>query len=378
VKILHIIDSGGLYGAEIMLLNLAREQMAQGHQVVIASIGTPGERRKPIETAAADMAIPVRVFRMRPGPNLAGGRRILRYARKYGAEILHSHGYKGDILFGLMPRRIRGIPLVTTLHGWTSTDSFSLLRLYEMADRIALGNVDGVVMVSRSMALPRGLKKRLGRRLQVIDNGIEEKIPLADKEIRRDLLDFCSRKPTIGAIGRLSPEKGFDQLIRAFRILLRQGLDIQLIILGEGEERDRLEELTATTPEGKERILLPGFIGSASQYMPYFDLLAMPSLTEGLPITLLEAMRARTAVVASAVGGIPDIVRNDVSALLVPPQDPEALAASLGRLLGDKVLTGRLTEHAHQDFLKRYTSRRMANRYTELYRQACSAGNKKR
>ena len=129
MKVLHVIDSGGLYGAEVMLLNLMSEQVAMGLEPILASIGDPGITEKPLETEAIRRGLPVKVFRMRPGPNVWGALKILRFARSELVGLLHSHGYKGNILFGLMPRMLRRIPMVATVHGWTWTGGISRMGL---------------------------------------------------------------------------------------------------------------------------------------------------------------------------------------------------------------------------------------------------------
>jgi hypothetical protein len=116
MKILHIIDSGGLYGAEVMLLNLVAEQIKLGLDPTIASIGEKHIGEKPLETEALKRGFKLRKFSMYPGPNYPGALKILRFAHGAGIHILHSHGYKGNILFGLMPRKIRNLPLIATIH----------------------------------------------------------------------------------------------------------------------------------------------------------------------------------------------------------------------------------------------------------------------
>ena len=103
LKIFHFIDSGGLYGAEVMLINLAREQQAAGLQPVIGSIGEVGISEKALESAARKEGIPVKTFRMKPGINVQGIRNILAYCHANGFHVIHSHGYKGNIFLVFCP-----------------------------------------------------------------------------------------------------------------------------------------------------------------------------------------------------------------------------------------------------------------------------------
>jgi hypothetical protein len=120
LRVLHLIDSGGLYGAERMLLALVAEQIRQGLAPMILSAGDPGIDDKPLETEARRLGLPVTAWRMRPGLNLREAWRIATWARSGRYQVLHAHGYKFNILLALLPRRVRGRDsvFVTTLHGY--------------------------------------------------------------------------------------------------------------------------------------------------------------------------------------------------------------------------------------------------------------------
>ncbi|KJS28689.1 MAG: hypothetical protein VR64_23500 [Desulfatitalea sp. BRH_c12] len=376
MKIFHVIDSGGLYGAEVMLLNLAREQRRIGLDPVIISIGDRRSGPKPIEIEAQENRLPLETFRMTPGPNILGAISLLRRARQTGAQIIHSHGYKGNILLGLVPSCLRSVPLVSTLHGWTSTTRFTRMTLYEALDRTALRFVDAVVCVNAGMLdnpLLGAIKNH--RKLVVIDNGISPGPQAADDISSMELsksagMDAFSPAniPTIGTIGRLSLEKGYDILIRAFRRILDTGIEARLVIIGEGSERTKLEkEIRQLGLTGK--VFLLGYHKNAYRFMARFSVYAISSSTEGLPITLLEAMRARVPVVATRVGGIPTVLDSGKAGILVDPGSAAALADGLMAILNNRQLADRLTRHAYVRFSGCYSSQAMANSYVTLYRQ---------
>jgi len=366
MRVLHVIDSGGFYGAEVMLLNLATEQMRMGYHVEIASIGEKGIHEKPIESAALEKGIPVRKFRMRPGPNWLGAMDVLRHAVKGRFDLLHSHGYKGNILFGMLPRRIRRFPMVATLHGWTSVRGAPKMRMYEWLDSLSLRFIDAVVLVNRGMLEhPALMKKRLFHP-SIVNNGIASAPDTAPFAMDPAIAEFCEWGFVIGALGRLSPEKGYNHLIDALAILLERGRDVHLVIFGEGEERKALEGQVARLGL-EERVRMPGFLPNAGCFLPYFDILAMPSLTEGLPITLLEAMRAGVPIAASRVGGIPYLLEEGKSGLLVPPADSAALADALSLLCEQPTIGREMAVAARTRFQTSYTSERMAEGYHRIY-----------
>jgi len=377
MKILHIMDSAGLYGAEIMLLNLVAEQIELGLEPTIASIGEKEIDEKPLETAAIRRGFNVRNFRMKPGPNIGGALEVLRFAHAAGFEIMHSHGYKGNILFGFMPRRVRKLPLVSTLHGYTSTNGFTKMRVYEWLDTKSLKFIDRVVLVNKGMLNHPRLERLLGVNFRVVDNGIP--LPTAAREDERiwadgkggvdaEIADFCAKGFTVGTIGRLSTEKGYRYLIQALKLLQNEGLDARLVMIGEGYQRPELEKLVAAAGLS-DRVFLPGYREGARRYLSLFNVFVMSSLTEGLPITLLEAMQAKVPIVATAVGGIPEVLDNGSAGLLVGPGKPGAISEAIHRVFAENQLGQKLGNAAYERVVTAYSSEAMAGHYLEIYQE---------
>jgi glycosyltransferase involved in cell wall biosynthesis len=399
MKVLHIIDSGGLYGAEIMLLNLVAEQVKLGLEPVIASIGEKGGGEKPIEVEAEQRGLAVRTFRMRPGPNLAGAIKVLDYARSGGFDLLHSHGYKGNILFGLIPRFFRKIPMVSTLHGYTHVSGFSRMGLYEWLDSLSLRFIDAVVLVDNTMQSHPKLKKLNGIKFRVVNNGIPFQPDSApsnvhtltrsraeassaeevggveggETSVSAKIVEFCQSGFTIGAVGRLSHEKGFEFLIKASADLVAEGRNIQLVIMGEGELRNDLEHMAAVRGLG-DRLLLPGYVPNAKRFLSFLGLFTMPSLTEGLPMVLLEAMAAGVPIVASRVGGIPEVLSQGRTGILVPARDVAALKEGIRAVMDDPAAARQRAADASEHVHTNYSSRAMAEQYLDVYRQVDPAG----
>lgn len=372
MKVLHIIDSGGLYGAEIMLLNLVQEQIKMGLEPTICSIGEKGIIEKPIESEAIKRGIKVEKFRMAPGPNFLGAFKILRYAKKERFDILHSHGYKGNILLGFIPRSLREIPLITTVHGWTSiaTRRFSRMKLYEWLDVRSLRRVDRVVLVNKAMLSNPRLKAAKLNNLTVINNGIP---PIADTKLSNDLdkkvVDFCKDSFVVGAIGRLSYEKGFNFLIEAIAKLSGEIPNIKLVIIGEGGERGILEKMVSDLGL-QEKVMMPGYRETAHKYIPLFNLFVISSLTEGLPITLLEAMQYGVPIVATEVGGIPEVLDKGKAGILIGSCRSDQLRDAVKRVYNDPASIRTMTEKAKDRVQKSFSSHNMASAYYDLYKAA--------
>lgn len=367
MKILHVMDSGGLYGAEMVLLNLAGEQLRSGHRPCIASIGQKGDYEKPLEAEARRREIEVEVFRMMNGPNVPGALDIIRFACSRGFDVLHTHGYKGDILLGFMPGQTRRLPLVSTVHGWTSVGGITKLRLYEWADGLALRRADVVCVVNEAMLAHPRIRGIDPGRLHVVTNGIPEldlRAPLPQDAVA----EFCAGGFTVVSIGRLSPEKGYPHLVRAFAGFHRRHRDTRLLIVGDGPERDGLERLVSEL-DLKGKVLLPGYRDRAWRYLACCGAFALSSLTEGLPVTLLEAMLTGTPIAATRVGGIPHVVSHGETGLLVPPGDPAALDAALDDIYSDSGRAAGMVDRARRVARERHSARAMARGYEAVYQK---------
>lgn len=375
MKVLHIIDSGGLYGAEIMLLNLMQEQKLLGCEPVLASIGEKYQEAKPIEVQAEKKGFVLKTFRMSPGPNMAGAIKIVRYALLDGVDILHTHGYKANIFMGLLPRCIRRLPVVSTLHGWTSTGKLDRMILYEWLDRLSLRLIDRVVAVNSTMRDKIGI-----RDLRVVNNGIPVNDmvtapePNVSSEIDDDVNRFCMQGFTFGAIGRLSPEKGFGTLIDAVKIASVDHPEVQLVIIGDGSLMDdlirRSRELGISG-----RIMFAGYRDNASKYLSCFKVFVLSSLTEGLPMVVLEAMRAGVPIVATRVGGVPEVLDNGSAGILLDSGNASDIAKGMIHLLEHPGLRVRLAGKAQSRVSDRYSSRLMAEKYCGLYQELLQKRN---
>lgn len=361
MKILHLIDSGGFYGAEAVLLELVKEQRKQGIDAQICSIGTLSDKEKAIEKMCRMENLPVHAFRMRAGPNILGALKILSFAKKEKVDIFHSHGYKANILFALLPAFIRKIPLLVTLHGWTSVKPWKKIWFYEKLDAFLLRYRPIVVLVSSAMTEKLAALCRKNKCI-VIENGISTQLPeIRGKDIAKKLLQIkSSGKKIIGSIGRLSHEKGYDTLIQAFSLC---DSTMMLVIMGDGPRRQELEQLVETKKLGN-RVLFLGYTEQASQYLSFFDVYVNSSRTEGTPITLLEAMRARVIIVARDVGGNRQVLGNGQYGYLVKDENPETMSEEILKSLTS---SSQQVEQAYQSFLQCYSVTVMSDKYSHIY-----------
>ncbi|MEO8017802.1 MAG: glycosyltransferase [Pseudomonadota bacterium] len=370
MRILHTIDSLGIYGAETVMLNLAEVQRQQGHTPVVLSIGNPNCAPKAIEQAAAARNIECIPFRMRDGLNLKGAAALLQTAGEQRSDVIHSHGYKTNILLGLASKPHNAPPVVTTLHGWTAKKAFSKLGLYRLLDQRLLRRQDAVVLVNEEMATLSAIRSLPPHKVFFIPNGIALDSLQANAEdpIVRQLRDFRGAESVlIGGAGRLSPEKNFGALIEALAQLPPELRHVKLALLGTGAEEAQLRSLI-TSRGLADRVWLAGYVANARTYLKELDILAIPSLTEGLPMILLEAMAAEVPIVSTAVGAIPNTLAG--CGALVPAGDIGALAVAIGTVAGNLPAAQEQATAARQRVREHYSATTMATRYLDVYKAA--------
>ena len=369
LKELHLIDSGGLYGAEKMLLTLVARQLGQGLTPMILSAGEPKIAEKPLETEARRLGLPVIQWRMKPGLNIVESRRIIQWAREKDFDLIHTHGFKFNFLTGILPRSLRKIPQIVTLHGHVPARLLSKIWLYQTVDGFILPRAERVVIVNEQMRNLWLIRYLPQSQVTYIPNGIEARS--AEKAVLPSRIAGFVKRHSINvvAVGRLSPEKGFDLLIEALAVHKIELRSIGICIFGEGGLQARLQDRIKR--EGLEdQIILGGYVSDAGDLLSHFDALVMPSLTEGFPITILEAMRARIPVIASSVGGIPNALDYGRCGVLVEPGSVEGLSRGLQELIYCPKRLVSLAKQAQERFAALFTAEVMADRYLKVYR-AC-------
>jgi len=276
-------------------------------------------------------------------------------------DILHCHGYKADVI-GFLACRQSEVKKIATLHGWWTGRSLKL-KFYNFLDYLAVRKFDKVIAVSEPI---RGTLARRGMppdRLLCIENGVDiKRAGAANGDRIRSELKLPYGKTVLGMVGRLSREKGHRYLFSAIQAMD----DVILLVVGNGPLEAKLRRL-AENLHIREKVVFVGFKPDVSDYLAATDIFVLPSLTEGLPLALLEAMAAGKPVVASDVGGIPTVIGDKKEGLLVRPKDPVALKEAITVLINDKDLAKRLTANAMELAGRRFSVEKMAKSYEETY-----------
>lgn len=322
-------------------------------------------------TAAAAATIHLDVLHERRAWDLRVLTQLCRVIESHHPDIVETHQVKCHFILAqaLLWRRIRkNFAWIAYHHGYTRASL--KLRLYETLDRWSLRRPDRIVTVCKPFAAELVRNGAPGNRVVVIPNAIESR-PAPDEAaiaaLRRQWR-LAAEERVILSVGRLSTEKGHIDLITAFKRWLTTSPPQQrftLLMVGDGPERQRLENAAADLGDRVR------FLGHQADVWPlYFlaDIFALPSHSEGSPLVLLEAMAAHRAIVATAVGGTPETVEDDVSAMLVPPRDIEQLTAALKRLSSDPDRRARLGRSAFEA-LGKFSPEAYRDRILTLYRE---------
>lgn len=367
LSILHLLDTEGVGGRESVVEMLARAQMDAGHSVRVTAVveRRSGQDRPdpPFLRMAAESGIPLTVMRLPPRSYLEERRRLRTICASEGPDVLHTHGYRPDVVAASLP--VGDHPaLVSTVHGFTRGDWKN--RLYELLQRLAYRRFDAVVAVSRSVArflADRGVTRE---RLHVVPNGWRQgEKPLSRAEARARL-GVGDEEFLVGWVGRLSREKGPDVLIDALCVPGLKALSVSMI--GGGGERRRLEARAEAVP-ARHTVRWHGRIPKASRLYPAFDVFVLSSRSEGTPIVAFEAMAAGVPVVATRVGGVGDILSSR-EAWLVPPESPDSLARAIRRVREQPQLARERAAAAREVLNEEFGVKAWVSRYDRVYRQA--------
>ena len=317
---------------------------------------------------ALEMGLDVEVIPERRRFDLSVIPALRRMVEGRGADVVVTHSVKSHFLVWRSRLWLKH-PWVAFHHGYTDTDR--KMRLYNRLDRWSLPNADRVVTVCQAFAEELAGSSGLSiDKISVQHNAIRRQpsVSTTDVAALRSRLAIGDDERVVLSVGRLSREKAQIDLLTAFQLLreTKPDISVKLIIVGDGPERTRLEA-TAESLGCKDRVAFSGQVSDVRPYYAMADIFALPSLSEGSPNVLLEAMAENVPIVATAVGGVPEMVVNDESALLVPPNDPPSLSASIAKLLTDKVVAQRLVRAAAALVDTRYTSDNYGRSLVKIY-----------
>jgi L-malate glycosyltransferase len=374
LRVCHIVSGDLWAGAEVQVATLASYLAERADVALTAAVLNEG----PLAHELRRLGIPVTVIDERRKSSLSIVISLVRWLRRHPADIVHTHRYKETVL-GAVAARLAGVPgFVRTVHGrgeplrgWR----WAKFRVYEALDTLALRCcADRIVAVSRSMAA--GLEESGYRAGTVVTlhNGVDLRKVRPSRtrdEVRREL-GIEPDALLIGTAGRLSPVKGHDRLLRAARLILDRA-EARFLIVGDGPLRDELA-ISARRLGVDHACTFAGERSDVYDLVAAMDVFVLPSLHEGIPMALLEAMGLGLPVVASAVGGVPEVVTHGASGLLVEAGDERALAQACVDLARDPAWARTLARRARRVVEERFSHEQNGRALVDAYRVITTAG----
>lgn len=365
LRIMHAAAPGHAGGLESVLLELTEGLQGRGHAVFLAAVIDAGAEQHPVPRRAEQAGVEVGRITVSGRGYFTEYRAIRRMIRSFRPDVVHTHGYRSDLVAGAAARHER-IPWISTVHGFTGGGPKN--RLYEWLQRRASRRAQGVIAVSHP------LRDRLERdgvpaeRVRVIPNAWSPK-PALDRAGARRTLGVSGNAPLLGWVGRLSGEKGADVFLDA--LALMPDLAWQASILGSGREEAQLRG-RAQARGIADRITWLGLVPDAARVFPAFDVYVLSSRTEGTPIALFEAMASGVPIVATSVGGVPDVV-SGAEATLVPSDDPASLAGALRATLSAPEAAAGRADRARARLAAQFASGPWLDAHERLYRVVISS-----
>lgn len=361
LSIVHVLSSYGVGGQERVALDLAIGQRARGHRVSVISLVPAPDG--PMAGEFAEAGIEVARVPKRGGLDPTLVPRLALELRRRRTDVVHTHNPL-PLIYGVPAARLVGAAAIHTKHGKNPAGRGSrLLR------RAAAQLAHAFVAVSDTTAeQARAQHDMPERRLHTIPNGIRLDRYAPDAEARAAIRMELGLGDAwvVGTVGRLDPYKNQALLVRAMAPLL--SADVRLVLVGDGEARPDVEAAIAALPEPRW-VVMTGRRMDVPRLVHAFDVFALSSKTEGLPLVVPEAMAAALPIVATAVGGLPSVVDEGETGLLVPVEEG-ALREALRSLERDRTRARAMGQRAREVALARYSSERMVEAYLALYRQA--------
>lgn len=353
LRILYVDTDQAWRGGQEQLFNLMSGMKGRGHQVALAA-----PTHSPLAQRARQLAIPTYPFRQRNEFSPLALVQMARILRRTKPNVIHFNTPRA-ILSGGLVSRLCGVPVRVSSRrvSFPLKSSLSRLKYNWLQERIL-----AVSFSIRHSLIECGVP---ADRITVIHEGVD--LDWIDRQQAAPLWQHRNG-PVVGTVAHLSPEKGHTTLLEAAARLVPRFPEATYVLVGEGELESTLRKQARTLAIEKQ-VVFTGFRPDSEGLMKQFDVFCLPSLSEGLSSAILAAMASRLPVVATDVGGTPELVLDGETGILTPPDDPDRLGAALAQLLASERLRRRLGEGGRRRVEARLTVARKLDKTERLYRR---------
>lgn len=382
IKIAYILTPIEFGGLERVCLDYLKNADRNHFDIFPVLLIRPWERETIVENKLKELNYPIYKIPVSIKPP-GHGRDIFRiircirllsdFIRYRYVDLIHTHGYLADTI-GIIVAKLFKVSAISTCHGFIrNTRKY---RLYNKIDLIALKRFDRIITVSEDIYKELLISGFQSKKLITIENAVDDNaysqnqsLLIETKKIMRLSLGVKSNDIVIGYVGRLSVEKGIKNIIITCKIMANEGYPIRVIIVGDGPIRKELEEMTI-----KMNIKnLIKFVGFQKDVMPWFcamDIFVLPSLTEGTPISLLEAMNLGLPSIATEVGGVPNVIESGVDGILINGSQVDLIKNAILNLVNNEKIRTNMGKKAKEKIARKYNIKKwvskIENEYLEL------------
>lgn len=328
IRVLHLRDTDKLCGPGKTILETADRIDKKNYRIYIGVFVRKYEDHNKYIEVCRKRGVDVIPIKMSNPLDLAVVIRVIKIAKKLNINIIHAHEYKSDIV-AVLVKRLHRVHIMTTAHGWINHGIKR--KAYVALGKLFLSQMEAIVAVSpkiKEELLERGI---LEDRIKLVFNAIvmeDYNHAMYSKEYLKAIYGLPSQSIIVSCIGRLSPEKGQQELVKAAAIVLEEIEHVYFIFVGDGPDRYRLETL-AKQLGCENRVLFTGHLNDIRGALYGSDMMVLPSYTEGFPNVILESLTMSVPVIASNVGGVANIVENERTGLLIEPGKPKAIASAI-------------------------------------------------
>lgn len=360
ISSLHINDQKSWRGGEQQVLYLLKGLNERGHRADLAA--QPGSA---LGEQARSAGVAVHSVPMRGEADLLAARRVSRIVRDGKYNIVHMHTAHAHML-GLLACAFNKKPLCIVSRRVINPIRRTPLGLPALKYRWRVDHYLAISHAVKQTLIAGGIDSG---RISIVHSGVAPVAPPAGSRERvRQSLGIAAAAPVAGAVGALVAHKGQRELVEAVPIILKRIPAARFIMVGEGELRKSLEEM-ASGFGVNDAIMFPGFRADARSFISAFDVFVAPSHMEGLNTSIIDAMMLGRAVVATRVGGIPELIEHETNGLLVPPRHPAALAAAIVDLLENPEKAQRLAAAGQARAMNGFTADHMVEGTLDVYAQ---------
>ncbi|MBP9855948.1 MAG: glycosyltransferase family 4 protein [Candidatus Pacebacteria bacterium] len=370
MKIIYVITKSHLGGAAKYVSALAIEAQNRGHDVAVAGGGQGGLIEQLTDAGIRVINLPHLGRNINVLADIKTFFDLVKIFKRERPEIVHLNSPKAGGL-GALAARLTGVKkIIFTGHGWAFNEKRPLWQkpIIYFFQWLMIMLAHRTIAVSQKTAHDLDPLPFIKKKITVIYNGLSPLPFLSQKEARAKLSPEVADGIWLGGLAELHKNKGFDILLLAFKKVLEKIPGLTLIIIGEGEERENLARIIARYQLTND-VQLVGRYENAATLLPAFDLFIFPSRTEALPYTLLEAGAAGLPVIASKVGGIPEIIEGGLEGALVPPENTHFLADKIAELLSNKSLMQTYGQNLKKKVATHFSEQQMLEQTFNLYQK---------